>query len=72
MELPEEIQKLTYSQGIAQLEQIVSAMQQPDCDIDRLAEYTTRALQLMQHCRAKLSATEEQITQALSQISTTL
>ena len=72
MELPEEIQKLTYSQGIVQLEQIVSAMQQPDCDIDRLAEYTTRALQLMQHCRAKLTATEEQITQDLSQISTTL
>lgn len=72
MEIPEDIKKLSYSQGITELESIVAAMQQPDCDIDRLAEFTTRALQLMQHCRAKLTATETRITTALSQISATL
>ncbi|MDE7462339.1 MAG: exodeoxyribonuclease VII small subunit [Muribaculaceae bacterium] len=71
MELPADIKNMTYTQAVNELERIVNAMQQPDCDIDRLAEFTTRALQLMQHCKAKLTSTEEQIAAALSQISAT-
>ncbi len=72
MEISEGVAKLTYSEAINELERIVNAMQTPDCDIDKLADYTNRALQLMQHCRAKLTDTEEKINSALSQISSTL
>lgn len=72
MEISQDIQKFTYTQAINELEKIVDAMQTPDCDIDKLADYTSRALQLMQHCRAKLTSTEEKIAEALSRISATL
>lgn len=65
-----EIEKMTYSDAIKALEEIVGKMQSPDCDIDHLAEYTSRALALMQHCKAKLTKTEEDVQKALAALST--
>ena len=66
-----EIKDMTYSQAVQALEQIVGRMQQPDCDIDHLAEYTSRALKLMNHCRAKLHKTEEEVRRCLESIAPT-
>ncbi|MDE6271521.1 MAG: exodeoxyribonuclease VII small subunit [Muribaculaceae bacterium] len=60
---------LTYTAAIAELEQIVAKMQAPDCDIDLLAEYTSRALALLTHCKKKLHATEEEVRQCLATLS---
>lgn len=65
---PEEIKKLSYTDAIAKLEDIVTKMQSPDCDIDLLAEYTSDALRLMNHCKAKLRKTEEEVQRALESI----
>lgn len=60
---------LTYSAAIAELEQIVAKMQSPDCDIDLLAQYTSRALSLLTHCKEKLHKTEEEVRQCLTTLS---
>lgn len=64
------IENMTYAEAIKALEEIVSKMQSPECDIDHLAEYTSRALALMQHCKEKLTKTEEDVKKALEAIST--
>lgn len=65
------IDKLSYSEAIKQLEEIVGKMQSPECDIDYLASYTSTALALMQHCKAKLHKTEADVEKALATLSAT-
>ena len=59
---------LTYSQALQQLEAIVGRMQAPDCDIDRLSEYTARALSLLKFCKTKLTRTDEEIRRCLEEL----
>ena len=61
----QEIDKMSYSDAVARLERIVADMQSPDCDIDRLDEYTSTALQLLKHCKTKLHNTDEAVQKAL-------
>lgn len=63
-----EIKDMTYTAAVAELEQIVNKMQSPDCDIDLLAEYTSRALALLTHCRQKLHSTEEEVRKCLESL----
>lgn len=65
----EEIAALTYSQAIEKLEAIVAKIQAPDCDIDLLAEYTSTAIALMNHCKAKLHKTDEEVKKCLESLS---
>lgn len=65
----EDIKDMTYTAAAAELEQIVAKMQSPDCDIDLLARYTTRALALLTHCKQKLHSTEEEVRQCLTTLS---
>lgn len=65
----EEIKDMTYTAAVAELEEIVSKIQSPDCDIDLLAKYTTRALALLKHCKNKLHTTEEEVKQSLASLS---
>lgn len=59
----------TYTQAIAELEAIVAKMQSPDCDIDSLADYTRRALELMKTCKDKLRKTEADVKACLETLS---
>ena len=54
-----------YNDAVAELEQILQKMQSPDCDIDKLSEYTARALQLLKFCKEKLSKTDEELKRTL-------
>lgn len=63
---------MSYTEAINLLENIVNKMQSPDCDIDLLADYTTSALALMQHCKAKLHKTEEEVRKALEALSSSI
>lgn len=60
---------MSYTDAVNELDQIVGKMQSPDCDIDLLAKYTTRALALLTHCKQKLRTTEEEVRQCLEAIS---
>ena len=56
---------LTYSKAIAELEGIVAKMQSDECDIDSLAAYTSRALELLKFCKEKLHTTDEEVKKCL-------
>lgn len=68
MEQNPAIEQLTYSQAIAQLESIVKKMQSPECDIDNLSALTSQSLQLLKHCKAKLTATDEELKNVLAEL----
>lgn len=63
--------EMSYSKAIAELEQIVARMQQDDCDIDSLAGYTTRALELLKYCKQKLHTTDEEVRKCLEELAQT-
>ncbi len=56
---------MTYTQAVTELEQLVLKMQDPQCSIDNLTEYTKRSKQLLDICRSKLTVADEQLKQVL-------
>ena len=56
----------SYKEAVAELEAILRQMQSPDCDIDKLSEYTARALQLLKYCKEKLIKTEQEVQNLLA------
>lgn len=58
--------ELTYEQSLDELNKIIRQMQSDQCDIDKLAAMTRRAAELLTTCRAKLTATEEELRQILA------
>lgn len=59
----------SYKEAVDELESIVRQMQSPDCDIDKLSEYTSRALTLLKYCKEKLFKTEEEVKKTLEEFS---
>lgn len=59
----------TYSEAIKELETIVRKMQSDDCDIDNLALYTKRSLQLLKYCKERLTLTDEELKKLLAELS---
>lgn len=57
--------KLTYTQAVTELDEIVKKMQDPECSIDNLSQYTKRAKELLDFCRAKLTATDQELKSIL-------
>lgn len=58
----------TYAEAIKELENIVRKMQSDDCDIDNLAKYTARSLQLLKFCKERLQLTDTELKKLLSEI----
>lgn len=63
--MPQSSQQLSYAAAIAELEQILANMQSPDCDIDNLSRYASRAIELLKLCREKLTRTDEELKKSL-------
>lgn len=61
----------TYTEALTNLQTIIQKMQSPDCDIDRLTEYTEEALKLLKFCKDKLHKTDEDIKKCLEQLAPT-
>lgn len=57
--------EMTYAKAMAELESIVAKMQSDNCDIDSLAGYTTRAMELLKYCKEKLFATDQEVKKCL-------
>ena len=64
----EENNQMTYTQAVTELEQLVQKMQDPQCSIDNLSEYTKRSKELLDICRQKLTVADEQLKQILATI----
>lgn len=62
------VNELSYTEAVSQLEQILAYMQGDKCDIDKLSAYTRRATELLKECRARLTATDEELRGILAQL----
>ncbi|MCH5216511.1 MAG: exodeoxyribonuclease VII small subunit [Muribaculaceae bacterium] len=59
---------ISYSKAIEELENILRLMQNDQCGIDNLSQYTARALELLKICKAKLLSTDEELKKILSEL----
>ena len=64
----EELNKMTYSEAVAELEKIVRLMQSDSCSIDNLSQMTSRSLALLKVCKAKLLSTDEELKKILAEL----
>ncbi len=62
------VKEMTYTEAVSELDSILQMMQGDKCDIDRLADYTRRATELLTECRSRLTTTDEQLRTILSQL----
>lgn len=62
------MEDMTYAKAMAELESIVAKMQSDNCDIDSLASYTTRAMELLKYCRQKLFTTDQEVKKCLEEL----
>lgn len=58
--------EISYNEAIAELESIIKEMQSENCDIDKLAQNTRRAAELIDLCQKKLTRTETEIQRILA------
>ena len=63
------MEEMTYTQAFNELEELVKKMQDPECSIDNLSQYTKRSKELLEFCRKRLTATDEELKRILGEIS---
>ena len=59
---------LKYADAMKELEQIVSKLQNPNCDVDELCRLTAKAIELLNFCKAKLTKVDEDLVKLLENI----
>lgn len=57
-----------YVQAFEELKTIVSEIEQGEISVDQLSEKVKRATQLIKICKAKLTATEEDVNKILKEL----
>ncbi len=57
--------KLNYTKAFEELQQILTSMEDGEIGVDELAEKVKRASELIQICKSKLTATEEDVGKIL-------
>jgi len=63
--------KPTYKDAFDELQRIVSEIETGEIQVDELSEKIRRASELIAVCRAKLTASEEEVENLLQQLSAT-
>jgi exodeoxyribonuclease VII small subunit len=58
----------TYAEAFAELQQIVSEIEEGHISVDELSEKVKRAAQLINICKEKLSSTEEDVNKILKDL----
>ena len=61
--------KKTYTQAIARLEEIMDSVQNGKLDVDELSGLLKEASELVKYCRAKLYKVDEEVKSLLDEIS---
>lgn len=62
------MEEITYSQALNELEELVKKMQDANCSIDNLSQYTKRSKELLDLCRKRLTATDEELKRILDEM----
>lgn len=59
---------IKYTEAFAELQQIVSEIEQGEISVDELSEKVKRASHLIKICKAKLTTTEEDVNRILREL----
>jgi exodeoxyribonuclease VII small subunit len=59
---------VTYEEAFSELQNIVNEMENGEISVDELSEKVKRAAVLIQFCKQKLSATEEDVNTILKEL----
>lgn len=65
---PKEQKPMTYGEAMAELEQLVETLQDPNCDVDNLCRLTARSIELIHFCKDRLTHTDEELTRLLADL----
>ena len=60
--------KLSYSEAMAEVEEILEKIESDELDVDELAEKVKRVSVLLKTCKDKLTKTNEQVEQILKEM----
>lgn len=60
--------KMSYTEAVAELEQIVEAIEEGSVSVDELSEKVQRAALLLKICKEKLTSTEEDVKKILGDL----
>ena len=60
--------EFNYSKSITEIEQILSAIEKGEQDIDKLSTMVNRATELIKLCRNELRTTEEKINKSIDDV----
>lgn len=58
----------SYGDAMAELEQLVETLQDPNCDVDNLCRLTARSIELIHYCKDRLTRTDEELTRLLADL----
>ena len=61
--MADDLEKLTFEEALAQLEQVVTQLDSGDVPLETSIELYARGAKLKEHCDAKLKAAEEKVAQ---------
>ncbi len=61
--------KLTYSQAIEEIEDIIAQIENNEIGIDELPQNVSRVAELLKFCKAQLRETEEEVDKILKDFS---
>lgn len=59
--------KLTYTEAIAEIEQILARLREEHIDVDSLSAEVKRATELIAQCRTQLTSVEQAVREQLEQ-----
>jgi len=60
--------KITYTEAFDELQSIISHLEKGDIPVDELAAKVKRASLLIEICRTKLTATDEEVKRVIDQL----
>ncbi len=60
--------KISYSEAMAEIEEILEKIENEELDVDELAEKVQRVSVLLKTCKDKLTKTNEQVEQILKEM----
>ncbi|MCK3685706.1 exodeoxyribonuclease VII small subunit [Maribellus sp. YY47] len=60
--------KISYSEAMAEIEEILEKIESEELDVDELAEKVKRVSSLLKTCKDKLTQTNEQVEQILKEM----
>ena len=60
--------KLSYGEAFAELQSILTKLENQELDVDQLSAYVKKASELIKFCKSKLFDTEEEIEKILQEM----